>query len=92
MFIGELAMDGHNSLELSHNEISRAFSHEYWARRFPPLMSVDQAAALLQVPIGTVYQWRSRGLLNGCSTRVGRYVRFFRDRLVHKVMNEGVSP
>lgn len=39
------------------------------------LLSVQDVAGLLQVPVGTVYQWRCRGE-GPTSMRVGRYVRF----------------
>lgn len=39
------------------------------------LLSVDEVAAMLQVPIKTIYQWRLRGL-GPKSMRIGRYLRF----------------
>jgi excisionase family DNA binding protein len=43
----------------------------------PPvrLLSVDELAASLQVPVATVYRWRYRGE-GPRSMRVGRHVRF----------------
>lgn len=78
-------------LALSPKEVASAFADVNWANRFPPVLSVDQAAELLSVPKGTVYLWSSRGLLRGCGRRVGKHLRFFRDRLLHKVFNEGLS-
>lgn len=78
-------------LALSPKEVASAFADVNWAHRFPPVLSVDQAAELLSVPKGTVYLWSSRGLLRGCGRRVGKHLRFFRDRLLHKVFNEGLS-
>jgi excisionase family DNA binding protein len=75
-------------LHLSAKEIAAAFSDPHWATRFPPILSVDQAAELLQVPKQTVYDWRSRGLLSGCCRKVGKHLRFFRDRLLLKLFNE----
>jgi excisionase family DNA binding protein len=83
-------MDGDKSLRLTTKEIASAFSDPLWAQRFPPLMTVEQAADLLQVPKATVYDWRSRGLLKKCSRKVGRYVRFWRDSLIILVLNEGL--
>ncbi|MCA9014766.1 MAG: hypothetical protein KDA77_05475 [Planctomycetaceae bacterium] len=42
------------------------------------------------MPKATLYQWRSEGRLTGCVQRVGKHLRFFRDRLILKVMNKGV--
>jgi excisionase family DNA binding protein len=39
------------------------------------LLSVEEVAGMLQVPVQTIYQWRLRGL-GPPSMRVGRYVRF----------------
>jgi len=78
-------------MRLSTDEISAAFADPHWAREFPPVLSVDQAARLVQVPKSTIYDWSSRGLLRGCSRRVGKHLRFFRDRLLRRVLNEGLE-
>ena len=54
------------------------------------MLSVDQAARLLQVPKATIYDWSSRGLLRGCGRRAGKHLRIFRDRLLTRVFNEGL--
>ena len=77
-------------LKLTKAEIASAFSDPQWAGQFPPVLSVEQVARLLQVPKATVYDWSSRGLLRGCSRRVGKHLRFHRDRLISKVFNEGL--
>lgn len=74
-------------LGLTANEIAAAFAHDDWQRRYPPLLTVDQAAELLQVPKKTLYDWSSRRLLTRCSRRVGRHLRFFRDRLIDVIFN-----
>lgn len=58
---------------------------------FPPLLTVAQAAELLQVPTGTVYDWRSQGLLDQCSFRVGGHVRINQDLLLSLAMNGRLS-
>jgi len=85
----ETVMDD-QSLKLTAQEVRASFQSETDAGRFPPVLSVDQAAELLLVPKATIYDWRSRGLLNGCSRRLGKHVRFFRDRLILHVFNEGI--
>ena len=82
-------MDG--SLKLTDKEIASSFAAPVWTERFPPVLSIDQAADLLQVPKQTIYQWRSRGLLGSCSRRVGKRVCFYQDRLLKKVFNEGIT-
>jgi excisionase family DNA binding protein len=77
-------------LKLTKAEIGSAFADPHWAGEFPPVLSVEQAARLLQVPKATVYDWSSRGLLRGCSRRVGKHLRFFRDRLITTIFNEGL--
>ncbi len=84
-------MDGEQSLKLTDKEIASSFADPHWAERFPPVMTLDQAADLLQMPKATVYDWRSRGLLGSCSRKVGKRVRFFRDRLIRLVFNQGLS-
>ena len=78
------------SLRLSSHEVAATFGDDVWAVKFPPILSVDQAAELLQVPKATVYAWKSQGLLKGCCRRIGKHLRFFRDRLVLKLLNEGL--
>lgn len=42
-----------------------------------PLMTIDDVAAYLVVPVATVYAWRSRGQ-GPAGHRVGKYVRYRR--------------
>jgi hypothetical protein len=78
------------SLNLTAREVTTAFADGAWATAFPPILNCDQAAALLQVPKQTIYDWSSRGLLRGCSRRIGKHLRFVRDRLIAKIFNEGL--
>lgn len=78
-------------LKLTGREIDSAFADPQWADRFPPVLSIEQAAALLQVPVATIYDWRSRGRLTVCCRKVGKYLRFFRPRLIAVVFNEGLN-
>jgi excisionase family DNA binding protein len=72
--------------QITAKEMAQLFNQPGWADRFPPFLTVDQAAELLQVPRGTIYDWSSRGLLDGCKAKVGKYLRLFRDRLVQKIL------
>ncbi|HUG70847.1 MAG TPA: helix-turn-helix domain-containing protein [Pirellulaceae bacterium] len=76
---------------LTDREITAAFADAKWGAEYPPVLSLAQAANLLQVPLQTLYQWRSRGYLKGCSRRVGKRVLVFRDRLLKRVFNEGIN-
>lgn len=77
-------------LKLTDKEISTAFSSGEWAEKYPPILTLDQAAQLLGVPKDTIYGWRSRGLLRGCCRKIGKHLRFFRDRLIKQLFNEGL--
>ena len=83
-------MDATRPNLLTAREISAAFSDPFWAEKFPPILSVEQAASLLQVPKGTIYDWSSRGLLAGCAFRVGKHLRVWRDRLILLFTNQGI--
>ena len=84
-------MDGDTSLKLTDDELKSSFADPATAARFPIVLNIKQAADLLGVPVGTVRDWRSRGLLPGCGRRVGREVKFYRDRLIKRIFNEGLN-
>ena len=84
-------MDGDKSLKLTAQEITRAFSDPIAAMRYPPVMSLERAAEMIDVPLDTMRDWRKRGLLGSCSRRVGKHVRIFRDRFVHLIFNDGLE-
>jgi excisionase family DNA binding protein len=75
-------------LKLSDKEIAAAFSSSGWAEKYPPVLTLEQASQLLSIPKETLYGWRSRGRLTGCCRKVGKHLRFFRDRLIKHVFNE----
>lgn len=79
-----------DSIKLSDREIAAMFSHSVDAERFPPVLDIDEAAALVKFPVGTLRDWRSRGYLTGCCRKIGKHVRFLRDRLIHRVFVEGL--
>lgn len=81
-------MSSNEGLDLAAREIAGFFTGPEWASRFPPILTIEQAAELLQLPVETLRGWRSRGLLDSCSRRVGKRVRFLRDRLVEWYFNE----
>ncbi len=83
-----MSMDANN--KFSAKELASFFSAPEWASRFPPLLNPNQAAELLQVPLQTIYNWSSRGLLDDCKARVGKHLRLARDRLLLKAFNRGL--
>jgi excisionase family DNA binding protein len=78
------------NLRLSAREIAAACDTNA-GPAIPVVLTVDEAAALLRVSKETIYDWSSRGLLKGCCRKVGKHLRFFRDRLLQKVFNEGIG-
>lgn len=78
-------------LQLSAKELYTAFQDPHWAEKFPPILTVDQAAELVQVPKATIYGWSSRGLLDRCSRKVGKHLRFWRDRFLEFIFNKGLA-
>jgi excisionase family DNA binding protein len=79
-----------DSLKLTPREITAAFDRTEGTPT-PPVLTVDEAAALLRIPKATLYDWRSRGLLSGCCRKVGKHLRFFRDRLIQQAFNYGIG-
>ena len=75
-------------MELTENEIRNIFETGDWANR--PILTLNEVAELLRVPKGTLYDWRSRGLLDRCSRKAGKQVLFVRDRLIQVIFNEGI--
>jgi excisionase family DNA binding protein len=80
-----------DSLRLTAQDVASTFADPVWGAKFPPVLTVDQAAELLQLPRQTLYDWSSRGLLRGCCRKVGKHLRFFRDRFLLLVFNEGLN-
>lgn len=80
-----------SGIGVTPTEIQQAFAATEWGNKFPPVLTVEQAAELLEIPKSTIYDWSSRGLLRGCSRRVGKHLRIWRDRLLILAFNEGVT-
>ena len=73
-----------DGIQISQAELDSAFFGNLGGR-FPLVLSVPQAAALLQIPLKTLYEWSSRGYLKRCSRRRGKRLFFWRDRLVRNL-------
>jgi hypothetical protein len=87
----ELSMRPHQSLDLSAQEIQRAFADPKWASAFPPVLTPEEAAELIRVPLATIYDWSSRELLANCAVRAGKRLKIWRDRLIIQVFNHGIK-
>ncbi len=79
-----------DNLKLTPREIAAAFDDSS-GTPMPAVLTLDEAAALLRIPKGTLYDWSSRGLLAGCGRKVGKHLRFFRDRLLQRIFNDGIN-
>jgi len=80
-----------DDLRLTPAEVDDMFRDPIWAARFPPILNIEEAAELLRTTKDTVYDWRSRGLLKGCCRKTGKRLAFIRNRLLHRVFNEGLT-
>jgi excisionase family DNA binding protein len=76
-------MDG---FDLTAKEIAQSIAGK-WEEQYPPILTVDEAAALARVPKGTIYSWSSQGLLSGCSARAGKHLRIWRDNFIQSLFN-----
>lgn len=53
-----------------------------YALKYPPLLTVAQAAELSQRPVGTIYDWSHRGRFDTIKRPLGREIRLLRDGFV----------
>ena len=72
--------------KLSKPEIQQAFADGPGAQ-FPPILSVVQLAALLQVSVKTTYEWIAKGRLNGAFRKRGKHHLIWRDRALDLLFN-----
>ncbi len=67
--------------KLTSNEITAALS----GTSLPPILTPEQAAAMIQIKVSTLYRHVSEGRYAGAVKR-GKPLRFWRDRLVQEFM------
>ena len=72
--------------KLSKAEIQQAFADGPGAQ-FPPILSVDQFATLLQLNAKTVYEWIAKGRLDGVFRKRGKHHLIWRDRALDLLFN-----
>ena len=70
---------------LTRVEIVQAFADPETAKRFPPLLSEQQAAELLHIAPKTLANRRRAGQLDGTFSSEGKSFLYFRDRLVGRI-------
>lgn len=70
------------------------YSHEYCLRAladwslFPQVLNIREACWLTQVPVKTLYKWKSEGKLKGVAKTIGKQLRFDRDALLRMWVHE----
>lgn len=72
--------------KLSKPEIRQAFADGSGAQ-FPPILNVEQLAALLQISVKTVYAWIAQGRLDGAFRKRGKHLLIWRDRALDILFN-----
>jgi excisionase family DNA binding protein len=71
---------------LNKDEIARAFAGAA-AESYPVILSPAQLADLLGRSIKTVYEWLSKGRLDGAYRKRGKHVLIWRDRALELIFN-----
>ncbi len=70
---------------VSRSAIADAFHDP--ATNFPPVLTTEQAAALLIVPLKTIRNWLAQGRLNDAARKRGRRWFIWRDALIDNILN-----
>jgi excisionase family DNA binding protein len=67
---------------VSQSEVATMFAVEPWSTHYPPMLTIEQVARLLQVSRRTIHQWIAEGKFAGTTSKVGKHRRFLRERVV----------
>jgi excisionase family DNA binding protein len=70
--------------KLTDEEIQRAFAGTA-GEVIPPVLSPNQLAQLLGLKVKTIYEWISKGRLDGTFRKRGKHVLIWRDRAVETI-------
>ena len=73
-------------LNLTGDEIARPFTGAA-AEHFPSILSPEQLAELLGLSVKTIYEWMSKGRLDGAYRKRGKHALFWRDRALDIIFN-----
>lgn len=71
---------------LSKTEIAQAFA-EGSGTPFPPILTVEQLAGLMQISTKTLYEWIAKGRLDGAFRKRGKHILVWRDRAIDLLFN-----
>lgn len=67
-------------------DLHRTFDGQ-WGERYPPILSPADLADLLRLSRKTIYEWISKGRLDGAFRRRGKHVLIWRDRAIDILFN-----
>jgi excisionase family DNA binding protein len=73
-------------LKLTTDEITLPFTGEL-VKQFPPIMSPQQLAGLLGLRVKTIYEWLSKGRLDGSYRKRGKHALIWRNRAIDLIFN-----
>lgn len=73
-------------LNLTDDEIARPFAGAE-GEQFPVILSPDQLAELVGLSVKTIYEWMSKGRLDGAYRKRGKHVLIWRDRALDVLFN-----
>lgn len=77
---------GARKRKLSTTEITQAFAKDS-GTPFPPILTVEQLAELLQLSTKTVYEWIAKDRLDGAFRKRGKHILVWRDRAIDILFN-----
>lgn len=73
-------------LNLTDDEIARPFAGAE-GEPFPAILSPDQLAELVGLSVKTIYEWMSKGRLDGTYRKRGKHALIWRDRALDALFN-----
>ena len=79
-----------STVQLTQADVAAAFQG-VWGDRFPPVLTVEQAALLLQVSRWAIYRMVCEGRLDGTFTKVAGKLRFNREVLYRRVAKGNID-
>ena len=59
-----------------------------YASSYAPIISTKDAAEIADRPLGTIYDWSSRGLFDGFKVKCGRHLRLGRDAFIRFLLTQ----
>jgi hypothetical protein len=73
------------SPKLTLKEIEKAFATGPFAET--PILTVERLCLLTGLKPKTIYRWKAKGVFEGTYRRRGKYILFWRDRVVVALFN-----